>query len=266
MNATARERHEANEATAPLHIVNPTPKYAPARLIEPTNSGYLHIAARVHPRPLPFWPANQEKAALLTRIKRRAQRLQQHDAVREVTVFDAVASPPFGRLPYIRERQDSIHPAQFDAAVLVEADSPAAVREVQQAADYQALLNTLRSDASDLHVLAARNAKRLGDVDHRRKDTFLFNHFVADDAGVMLELWDYLAGWYMAETGLDNSLLLVPLEGERSDYLAVNHASWHEGLLRVMWRQLTRPSFWSYVQANLAANHVGAMPVLYRRV
>ncbi|HZQ34653.1 MAG TPA: hypothetical protein VFD32_01890 [Dehalococcoidia bacterium] len=265
MSAIIRERSQGAVAP-PLQIVNPDPRYAPARLIEPAPYGYLHIAARVHPRPLPFWPNGRAKAALLARLKRLARRLQQHDAVREVTVFDALAMPPLGRLPYVREHQRSIHLARFDVAVLIETSSPAAVPDVRQDADYQALLGALRGEAADLHVLAARNAKRIGDVDHRRRDTFLFNHFVADDARVMFALWDYLAGWYTTETGLDNSILLMPLEGERSDFLAVNHASWHQGLLRVMWRQFAKRSFWSFVQPNLAANHVGAMPVLYHRV
>jgi hypothetical protein len=112
--------------------------------------------------------------------------------------------------------------------------------------------------------MAARNAKRVGDVDKTRQGLFLFNYFVADDARVMLQLWDYLAGWYAVETGLDNSTLLVPLEGERSDYLAINNARWDESLPRFLWRQFSRKSFRTYVLANLEANRVGAMPVLYR--
>jgi hypothetical protein len=78
-------------------------------------------------------------------------------------------------------------------------------------------------------------------------------------------LWDYLAGWYAVETGLDNSTLLVPLEGEHSDYLAINNARWDESLPVVMFRQLSKKTFWTYVLANLEANRVGAMPILYRR-
>lgn len=266
MTATIEMRPRDGEAIAPLHIVNPHPEYAPARLIEPAPYGYIHVAARVQPRPLPFWPNGREKAALLTRLKKLARRLQRHAAVREVTVFDAIASPPFARLPYIREHRNTIHLARFDLVVLIEAASPETAGALQQTAEYQAVLDALQRRASDLHVFAARNGKRIGDVDHGRRDTFLFNHFVADDAAVMLALWDRLAAWYVAETGLDNSLLLVPLEGARSDYLAVNHASWHGGLARVTVRQLVKPSFWRYVQANLEANRVGAMPVLYRRV
>jgi hypothetical protein len=78
-------------------------------------------------------------------------------------------------------------------------------------------MDALESKAKRLHVMAGRNAKRVGDVDQTRQGLFLFNYFVADDVDVMMQLWDYLADWYQVETGLDNSTLLVPLEGEKSD-------------------------------------------------
>jgi len=112
--------------------------------------------------------------------------------------------------------------------------------------------------------MTARNARRIGDVDKSRPGVFLFNYFVGDSPDVVLELWDYLAGWYAAETVLDNSTLLAPLEGERSDYVAINLARWDGSLLGVFLAQVTKRSFWTYVQANLRANHVGAMPVRYR--
>jgi len=115
-----------------------------------------------------------------------------------------------------------------------------------------------------MHVVAARNAKRVGDVDKTRPGTFIFNYFVADDPAVMLELFDYLAGWYEAETGLDNSILLVPLDEEKSDYVAINHARWDASLPRFAWQQFSKRSFRTYLLANLKANHVGAMPILYR--
>jgi hypothetical protein len=68
-----------------------------------------------------------------------------------------------------------------------------------------------------VHQIAAGNVRRVGDVDKSRPGLFLFNHFAGDDPGLAVELWDYLAGWYEAETGLDNSTLLGPLEGEESD-------------------------------------------------
>jgi len=84
-----------------------------------------------------------------------------------------------------------------------------------------------------VHQVGARNVRRVGDVDKSRPGQFLFNYFAGDDPGLAVELWDYLAGWYEAETGLDNSTLLVPLEGEKSDYVMINYARWDHSLLGV---------------------------------
>src|SRR5215204_5675166 len=253
-----------------LNIVNPDPRYSPVNLIEPTTLGYIHLAAEVTPRPmppqrLPFVPNRREKTDLLGKLKMLANSLEQLESVEKATVFAAVAIPPTSRFsPYLKERADSSHIARFDVVVLIETASPEVARQVQQIPDYRALLDALESEARDMHVMVGRNAKRIGDVEKTRDGLFLFNYFVADDANVALELWDYLAGWYEAETGLDNSTLLVPLEDEDSDYLAINSARWDGGLPRLLFRQLSKKSFRTYVQANLEANRVGAMPILYR--
>ena len=253
-----------------LNIVNPDPRYPRVNLIEPTTLGYIHLAAEVRPRPtppqrLPFVPNGRAREELLSRLKMLANRLEQLESVEKATVFDAVAIPPTSRFSsYLKERADTIHLARFDLVVLIETASPEVAREVQQTPDYRALVEALESEAKDMHVMVGRNAKRIGDVEKTRDGLFLFNYFVADDANVALELWDYLAGWYEVETGLDNSTLLVPLEDEESDFLAINHARWEGGLPRLLFRQLSKQSFRTYMLANLEANRVGAMPILYR--
>jgi hypothetical protein len=74
----------------------------------------------------------------------------------------------------------------------------------------------------------------------------------------------YLAGWYVMETGLDNSVALVPLDGKQSDFAIVNWARWDVSPLRHFWTQLFKQSFWRYVTANLEANRAGSMPIYYR--
>jgi hypothetical protein len=80
----------------------------------------------------------------------------------------------------------------------------------------------------------------------------------------MFPLWDYLADWYEKETGLTNSVALAPLDGERSDYVIVNWASWESGPLRHFWKMLSKKSFWTYVAANLETNRSGSMPIYCR--
>ena len=118
--------------------------------------------------------------------------------------------------------------------------------------------------ARRVHQIAARNVRRVGDVDKSRPGLFVFNYFAGDDPVLAAELWEYLSGWYAAETGLNSATLLAPLEDEQSDYVLINHARWDGSLLAFMARQLPKKTFRSYMLANLKANHVAAMPVLYR--
>jgi hypothetical protein len=110
-------------------------------------------------------------------------------------------------------------------------------------------------------------ARRLGiitPVELVNKDPRYSKVHLIDPAPLAVEVWDYLAGWYEAETGLDNSTLLEPLEGEQSDYVLINHSRWDGNLLLFMARQLPEKFFRSYMLANLKAHHLAAMPVLYR--
>jgi len=257
---------QTKEKTTELQLVYTDHNYPPVKLIEPTTLSYIHIAAEVQPRSLPFglfMPQGREKSELLTALKALAQPLEQLDPVEKVTIFHAATMPRIERLPYIKQRKHSIRIPRFDIVVLIETKSVIATREVQTTPAYRALIDTLTSKAKRMHIMTARNAKRIADVDKTLPGLFLFNYFVADDVDVMLQLWDYLAGWYAVETGLDNSTLLVPLEGESSDYLAINHARWDVSLLRILWREFSRFSFTFYVQENLEANRVGSIPVWY---
>jgi hypothetical protein len=242
-----------------LQLVNPQPRYAKVTLIEPPPLGYLHVAATVDPPRgrTPFPGRSPHKAALLTRLRTLAYQLARLGAVKTATVYRAVLlTPPAG------SAKQTPHRARYDVVVLIETTSPAVLGEVQATQPYQLLVEAVTEAATDVHVMPARCPRRVGDVDKTRQGLFLFNYFVADDAAVALQLWDYLAGWYAVETGLDNSTLLEPI-GE-ADYVFVNHARWDDSLPRFMLRQLTKPSFRTYVLANLQANRTGAMPILYR--
>jgi hypothetical protein len=243
-------------------IVNPDPKYQRAALIEPSTLGYLLITAEVQPRSAPFAPNSREKAALLTRLGEIAREIERLDPVEKVTIFDGIVFAPPNAA--VRERANAQSVPHFDIVVLIETLSPAAIREVRTTPAYLALVEVLERSARRIDVIAARNAKRINDVDKTRRGVFLFNYFYGDDPALVLRLWEQLAGWFVTETGLDNSTLLVPLEGERSDFVAINNARWDGSLLRLFLRQMTKQSFRTYVQANLDANDVGTLPMLYR--
>jgi hypothetical protein len=246
----------------PVELVNPDPRYGKVHLIEPAPLGYVHLAAEVQAahRPGPVLRRGRDKHQLLGVLKWQARQLAELDAVEQVTVYDAIAfAPPGG------EAKDRAAPAAwFDVAVLAELRSPEAAGEVRAAPAYQALAGALGERARRVHQIAARNVRRVGDVDKTRPGVFLFNYFAGDDPGLAVELWEYLAGWYEAETGLGNSTLLAPLDGEKSDYVLINHARWDGSLPLFMARQLPKKTFRSYLLANLKAHQVAAMPVLYR--
>jgi hypothetical protein len=246
-----------------LQLVNPDPRYSKVRLIEPAPLGYVHVAAEVRApkRPGPVL-LSRERSQLVGALNVLGRQLERVPGVQKVTVYEAMA---FG-LPsaYVRQRATSIQPARFDVVVLAETDSPDVTPDVRGSTEYQALIDHLTARSRRVHAIAARNIKRVGDVDKSRPGTFLFNYFVGENPQVVLELWDYLAGWYQVETGLDNSTLLTPLEGEASNFIIINHARWDGSLVSVLAKQLAKKSFRSYVLGNLDANQVGAMPIIYR--
>jgi hypothetical protein len=248
-----------------LQIVNPDAKYSKVDLVEPTAHGFIYVAAAVRPGSTPLVLANADRKNLLEMLKHLADGLLRLGPVVNATVFRAIVMPPtswFSR--YLKEHRNGLHVANFDVLVLIETTSPETAREVQESAAYRVLVDVLRVKAETLHMVAARNIRRIANVDTTRQGLFLFNHFAADDAGVMRQLWEYLADWYAVETGLDNSVALAPVDGERSDYAIINWARWDTSPTRHFWHQLSKRSFWRYVTANLDANHAASMPIYCR--
>jgi hypothetical protein len=229
-----------------LTIRNPKPKYRRAPLLEATPYGYLYIGATIDPPSrFPLVRGSARREEVLARLKELAGRLAARGDVVAATVYRARLIPPVPGGP------------RFDIAVLIETITPEAIEDVQGAEPYKLLIEA----AGEPQVMAARNLKRIGDVAEDRQGLFLFNHFTAADAEVAARLWEYLAGWYVAETGLDNSVLLDPIGAV--PYVFVNHARWDDGLVRLLLRQFAKPSFVTYVRANLRANKTVAMPILF---
>ncbi len=247
----------------------PHPRQLPAvALIEPTTFGYIHLAAQVAPRLMPRdagTPGGPERSKLMATLKHLGHRTLPRSHYPQRDVFDAVATPPASRFsPYLNQLGEPLHLARFDVVVLIETTSPAAAIQAQASPAYQAITDTLRQRATHGHVVVARNAERFGNLDKTNQGLFLFNYLIADDTNVMLELWDQLSAWYTTEMGLDNSTLLVPLDGQHSDYLAINAARVKGTPQQFLDHQQSNKTFDTYVLANLEANRVGAMPVLYQ--
>ncbi|HON38730.1 MAG: hypothetical protein ACOX3E_11870 [Desulfomonilia bacterium] len=248
-----------------LRIVNADNKYGKVNLVEPATLGYIRIAATVQPGVIPVVLPSIERTSLLVRLKELARDLERVDQVVRVRTFRAVIIPPTPKVnSYLKERGYSMHAEGFDVVALIETASPETIPGVQASPAYSAFMDALQANAKAVNVLAARNVKRIADVDMAENGLFLFNSFVADDANIALELWDYLADWFMKETGLDNSIVLAPLEGEQSEYAFINLARWNASLPHQLFQMLTKKSFRGFVIANLEVNRVGSLPAFYR--
>ena len=247
--------------TTPLEAVDADARFPRVRLKEPLPSGFIHVAAEVDARP-PFLPNSRKKRRLLARCKEWCRRLEGDPAVLSAIVFDALVAPP-GRGEFLKRRKGKVHVARFDLAILIETTSPEAADVLKGSPAYAEMERAIREAASFTHVVTATNAKCIGPVDHESRGIFLFNYFFADDTAKNLVVWEYTAGWFQQETGLDNSTVLLPRDGERSEYNIVNHCRW-DRLGDVMPSLLFKRSFRSYVLANFEASNVAAMPILYR--
>jgi hypothetical protein len=256
-------RDDARATGMRLALVNARPGFAKATLVEPPPYGYLLLSAAVEPPAAKGPPRpgrSRAKRALLAELAGQAARLAGQETVRRATVYRAVIVPP--AQGYARDYAPRV--ARYDVVVLIEAVSPDVLPSLERTDAYRILLDALTNAARDTHTLRARCTKSLGDVPKDRSGLYLFNYFAAEDATVAGELWEYLAGWYERNTGLDNSTLLEPLEAD--DFVFVNRARWNQSLPKVMLDQFRRPSFRSYVLGNLLANRTGSMPILYRTV
>jgi hypothetical protein len=263
-----------------LEITGPRERYQPARLGAPTPHGYVHLAAKVDPPrgPIPLVPRSAAREALFTHLRPLADTLRRTPGVLAVTLYRAVLLPQAGAMPPGLEVAGGASPTSpdasadlagavggvsFDVAVLVTTDTVEGLPVVMASRAYRDLVAALAERATAVQEVAARCARRVGDVDQVRPGgIYIFNHFRAEDPAVALELWQHIAGWYAAETGLDNSIVLEPLAP--APYTFVNHARWDCALPTLARRQFGKASFRTYVLANLRAHHVVAMPGLYR--
>lgn len=246
---------------APLRIVNGELRFPRVDLVEPSPSRFIHIAAEIEARP-PFLPDSGAKKQVLAKAKDACTRLAREPGVKDAAAFTAVLIPP-GLGEHAKQRADRLHIARFDLAVLIECDNAETVQRVQRHPACEAMQRAIVQTASYVHAITATNPRRMGPVDHTRPGVFLFNHFAADDLAQNLAVWDYTAGWFEVETGLDNSTVLLPDDPTQSQYSIINHCRW-DRLRDVLPSLLFKKTFHSYVLDNFAANNVAAIPILYR--
>jgi hypothetical protein len=234
---------------------------AKARLVRPAGSGYVLLAAEVDAHPL-LWPS-RTKRHLLEDCVRWCASVAREPGVLEAVTFRAILFPPIGEPRFLRRRREQLHRARFDLVVLVETESVARADALFTSGAFRVLEAHVRDEASHVYIVTAANAKRIGAVDHRNGGVFLFNYFYADSFAQNLAVWEYTAGWFQKETGLDNSTVLAPTQPDLSQYTLINHCRWNR-LTDVLPSLVFKRSFRDFVLAHFDANDTAPMPILYR--
>lgn len=245
-----------------LKIVGPRNKFPKVTLVEPNASEYLFLGLSVDRRlPFAYGFESKKKSRVLNFLKDHAKTLSLRDEVLDCTIFKALVVPP-GRGTYLDQRPE-VKIAHFDVVMLLEFNTKEAAHRYLECSDWQDIVTEVTPDARDVMSLTLTNARKIGPVDHNKQGVFLFNYFYADDLKQNLSVWEYTAGWFQDQTGLDNSTLLIPNDESASDYTVINHCRW-DSLKDIAPSLLFKSSFRNFVLANFEANKTAPIPILYK--
>jgi hypothetical protein len=215
---------------------------SPGHMLKDGNGfGYIHIAAEIE-MPLAFCKNSTMKAGLLEELKAACKLLFElyPSEVQQADVFDANLIPPGSKegRRVLKKGNYDVHIAKFDTAVLIECVNPEAAVQICATPEFTKIKGMIDKVAHFVHCITATNTKRIDKVSKETDGVFLFNCFFAVDMElkgsegieILRSVWEYTAGWWTANANLDNSTLLMPLEGKRSQYSWINHCRWNKGL------------------------------------
>ena len=232
-------------------------------LMPPTNSFYLLLAAEIDHSPIRFFVTeSREKRHLIEQSKKYCGHLETENEINSAVVFKGFFVPP-GRGKFAEEQKTKVHLAKFDFVILIEAASQEKIDAIRNNGDFKAIENRIKTSSTYFYFTEAKNVKRIAPVNHAKQGVFLFNFFFADDTDQNLAVWEYTAGWFQQETGLDNSTVLLPISTQKSEYTIVNHWRW-DNLRAILPSLIFKKSFRSYVLQNFYENKVAAIPILYK--
>jgi len=245
-----------------LNIVNQHLKFKKVFLAETAKTFYLHIAAEIDHSLFPFFlMTSSKKKTLIRQAKEWCRQLEIKEDVVSAVVFKASLIPP-GTDKFLKERLEKVQVAKYDFAVLIEVSSSQKLQEILNSNAYKQVEASIKYVSKRTHFITATNIKRIDTVNHQKQGVFLFNYFYADNLLQNLRVWEYTAGWFQQETGLNNSTVLLPQDSIASKYTIINHCRW-DNMMDVLPSLLFKKSFRSYVLDNFYANKVAAMPILY---
>lgn len=250
-----------NRSSVPTQTGRGVPdSWTRARLVEPSTAGFVHVGASSGPWRFPVALPRARRTSILALMRTAAAALRDDPRVVRADVFEGTLRPP-GRRP--NAAGPDIPDADFDAVLLVETVDIAGATDLPGDGVLARLEADLREAAARTLVFAGSNARRIAVVDHERQGVFLFNYFSARDVTANLFAWQYTAGWFQDQTGLDNSTVLQPVEPDGVPYTLVNHCRW-DRLRDVVPALLFKRTFRSFVLRVFGENHVAPRPILYR--
>ncbi|MBC5765253.1 hypothetical protein [Ramlibacter albus] len=229
------------------------------KLMDPSTSVFIHIAAEVDARPA-FLPSSTHKKHLARRCKLRCRELAELPGVLDTAVFDALFVAP-SRSAFLEDSEGCVRVARYDLAILIECADDETAEQVMRDPAFAMLRHMLDANARFSHVVTATNARRIGPVDHTRPGFFLFSYLFADSVDSTVAAWKVAAGTLQAAAGLDNAVALRPRS--RSQYTLISHSRWERlgDLLRwLLWPAGLRRRLLD----TFAAHRVAAMPIVYR--
>jgi len=235
-------------------------RWTKVRLIEPSTAGFVYVGASTGSWRLPVALPRARRRRTLALMHAAATDLHRDPGVVRADVFEALLRPP-GRRRH-GPGQD-VPDANFDVVLLIETTTVAQATELSGDTTLAGLQDDLRETVPGTLVFVGSNPRRIGPVDHDRQGVFLFNYFSAEDVDSNLYAWQYTAGWFQDETGLDNSTVLQPTDPENIPYRLVNHCRW-DHLTDVMPSLVFKRSFPNFVLRTFTENQVAARPILYK--
>jgi hypothetical protein len=245
-----------------MKIVGPKNKFPKVTLVDPTNSGYLLFALNVDRRPpIGFFIESRNKKNILSELKGELDNLKNNFKVIDATVFKAMIIPP-GRGAFLKKRPN-VEIAKFDVVLLIEFDLHESAKEFHRSLQWKNIEDAYKTRAKKSLTITGSNIRRIGPVDHSKKGVFLFNYFFSDQVNRNLEVWEYTAGWFQDQTGLDNSTVILPDQIKENSYKIINHCRW-DHLIDILPSLIFKSSFKKFVLNNFETNNVAAMPILYR--
>lgn len=246
-----------------MNIVNKQLQFSEITLEEPLKTGFILIALEIDKR-TSFLGESPNKRSIVKYCKEQCSQLENDENVIEAIVFKASLFPSGRDGEFLKnhKKKNEVH-TRYDIVILIELKSFDVISIIETQENYVNIVKEVSQHARYCFITKAKNTRRIGSVDHKKKGVFLFNFFFAESTEQNIKIWEHTAGWFQKETGLNNSTLLLPSNEEKSQHSVINHCRW-DGFMNILPLFIFNKTFKTFVLANFEANNVATIPILYK--